>query len=51
MTNSLPLTLLFTGLLCGELSDNMTMLYKYLVPAMPAIPGADMNTFIDLLDT
>jgi hypothetical protein len=42
---------LFTGLLGGELSDNMTMLYKYLVPAMLAIPGADMNTFIELLDT
>lgn len=42
---------LFTGLLGGELSDNMTMLYKYLVPAMLAIPNADMNTFIELLDT
>lgn len=42
---------LFTGLLGGELSDNMTMLYKYLVPAMLAIPGADMNVFIELLDT
>jgi hypothetical protein len=42
---------LFTGLLGGELSDNMTMLYRYLVPAMLAIPGADMNTFIELLDT
>lgn len=41
---------LFTGLLSGELSDNMTMLYRYLVPAMLAIPDADMNTFIDLLD-
>src|SRR5204862_7869025 len=42
---------LFTGLLGGELSDNMTMLYRYLVPAMLAIPNADMNTFIELLDT
>ena len=42
---------LFTGLLGGDLSDNMTMLYRYLVPAMLAIPDADMNTFIDLLDT
>lgn len=42
---------LFTGLLGGELSDNMTLLYKYLVPAMLAIPNADMNTFIELLDT
>jgi hypothetical protein len=42
---------LFTGLLGGDLSDNMTMLYRYLVPAMLAIPNADMNTFIDLLDT
>ena len=42
---------LFTGLLGGELSDNMTMLYRYLVPAMLAIPDADMNTFIELLDT
>jgi hypothetical protein len=42
---------LFTGLLGGELSDNMTMLYKYLVPAMLVIPDADMNTFIELLDT
>ena len=41
---------LFTGLLGGELSDNMTMLYRYLVPAMLAIPGADMNTFIELLE-
>lgn len=41
---------LFTGLLGGELSDNMTMLYRYLVPAMLAIPQADMNTFIELLD-
>ncbi|MBN9309668.1 hypothetical protein [Devosia sp.] len=42
---------LFTGLLGGELSDNMTMLYRYLVPAMLAIPNADMNTFIELLDS
>lgn len=42
---------LFTGLLGGELSDNMTMLYRYIVPAMLAIPNADMNTFIELLDT
>lgn len=42
---------LFTGLLGGELSDNMTMVYKYLVPAMLVIPDADMSTFIDLLDT
>lgn len=42
---------LFTGLLGGELSDNMTMIYKYLVPAMLAIPNADMNTFIELLDS
>ena len=42
---------MFTGLLGGDLSDNMTMLYKYLVPAMLVIPDADMNTFIDLLDT
>jgi hypothetical protein len=42
---------LFTGLLGGELSDNMTMLYRYLVPAMLAIPDADMSTFIELLDT
>lgn len=41
---------LFTGLLSGELSDNMTMLYRYLVPAMLAIPDADMSTFIELLD-
>jgi hypothetical protein len=41
---------LFTGLLNGELSDNMTMLYRYLVPAMLAIPDADMSTFIELLD-
>lgn len=42
---------LFAGLLAGDLSDNMTMLYRYLVPAMLAIPNADMNTFIELLDT
>jgi hypothetical protein len=42
---------MFTSLLGGDLSDNMTMLYKYLVPAMLVIPDADMNTFIDLLDT
>lgn len=41
---------LFTGLLSGELSDNMTMLYRFLVPAMLAIPDADMSTFIELLD-
>ena len=42
---------MFTSLLGGDLSDNMTMLYKYLVPAMLVIPDADMNIFIDLLDT